>query len=60
MKRPEHLTADDLWRLLGYYANEVGFAEGVLFTDNQYVVLAADQWYDEMGENFLEESSVVK
>ena len=45
MKRPEHLSADDLWELLGEYANDVGQAEGVLFTNNEYVRLAADQYY---------------
>lgn len=59
MTRPEHLTADDLWRLIGYYANQVGDAEGVLFTDNQYVTLAANQWYDEMPNDYLNDGTVV-
>lgn len=60
MNRPEQLTADDLWRLLGYYATVVGYAEGILFTDNQYVVLAADQWSDEMLDEYLDDDTVVK
>lgn len=60
MKRPEELSADDLWRLLGHYATVVGYSEGVLFSSNRYVVLAADQWGEEMGENFLDEESVAK
>ena len=60
MNRPEHLTADELWRLLGYYATQVAEAEGILFTDNQYVALACDQWYQEMPNAYLEDGTVVK
>lgn len=47
MKRPEELTADHLWTLLGYYTSCVAEAEGVLFSKNYYVNLACDQWYEE-------------
>lgn len=60
MCRPSELSADDLWRLLGCYATTVGCAEGVLFTDNRYVIEAADQWGDEMGHDYLNEDTVVK
>ena len=51
MKRPEQLDADALWLLLGKYANEVGEAEGVLFTRDRDVMLAADQYYKEYLKN---------
>lgn len=60
MSRPSELSADDLWRLLGCYATTVGYAEGVLFTDNRYVIEAAAQWCEEMGDNFLNEDTIVK
>ena len=44
MKRPEELDADTLWQLLGWYASTVVTCEGLLFTDNKFVVLAVDQW----------------
>jgi len=44
MRCPEHLTKDELWRILGEYASDVGDAEGVLFTDNPYVKEACDQY----------------
>ena len=47
MKCPDNLTREDVWRILGEYANDVGFAEGVLFSDNPYVVEACDQFYEE-------------
>jgi hypothetical protein len=47
MKRPENLSADDLWKLLGEFANDVAMAEGNLFTDNAYVYQAANQYYFE-------------
>lgn len=49
MKRPEELSADYLWRLLGEYASTVGDAEGVLFTDDKWVIMACDQYEEEHG-----------
>jgi hypothetical protein len=46
MKRPEELSADDLWELLGDFANAVAIAEGTLFTDNEYVHEAANQYFE--------------
>ena len=45
VKCPEELTAQQVWEVLAEYANNVGDAEGVLFSSNKYVVLAADQYY---------------
>jgi hypothetical protein len=47
MKRPEQLSADDLWELLGAYASTVGYAEGVLFTRNAFVNEACNQFEEE-------------
>lgn len=47
MKRPEELSADYLWRLLGEYASTVADAEGVLFTDDKWVIMACDQYEKE-------------
>jgi hypothetical protein len=46
MKRPNELSADELWELLGEYANDVAIAEGILFTDNEYVHEAANQYFE--------------
>ena len=49
VKCPEKLTAQQVWEILAEYADDVGRAEGILFSDNEYVILAADQ-YDYQGE----------
>ena len=57
MTRPEELTADMLWELLGEYGSDVGDAEGVrssYFTDNKYVIMAIDQYCDETPKNHME------
>ena len=46
MTRPEELTADMLWELLGEYADAVASCEGILFSNNKYVVMAFDQYYE--------------
>lgn len=50
MKCPENLSREDLWRLLGAYANAVGAAKGVLFTHNPTVLKACAQFESEVGE----------
>lgn len=47
MKRPPKLTANDLWKLLGEYAFDVGECEGVLFTDNPHILEAEKQFREE-------------
>jgi hypothetical protein len=44
MKCPDNLTREDVWRLLGEYASDVGDAEGILFSDDPYVNEACDQY----------------
>ena len=56
IKRPEELDADTLWKLLGWYADGVGQCEGVYFTSNKYVLMAADQWVDKYGSSSYEEA----
>ena len=56
--RPKELDADTLWTLLAWYANRVGYCEGILFTDNKHVVLAADQWVDTYGVDACEDEDL--
>jgi len=54
--RPDQLTADDLWDILGEYAYEVGEANGVLFSDNEWVRLAWARHQDARGSDDQEEA----
>jgi hypothetical protein len=47
MKCPDNLTREDVWRILGEYANSVGISEGILFTDDPYVHEALRQFEEE-------------
>lgn len=40
---PPELTAQDVWDILADYVDDVSFAEGVLFSENEYVELAFNQ-----------------
>jgi len=45
---PEKITREMLWQLLGDYALTVALQEGVFFTENPYVLLAAKHRKGEM------------
>lgn len=55
MKRPEELSADYLWFLLGAYATKVGDEEGCLFTEHKWVWMAHEQYLEKRNKetNFL-------
>jgi hypothetical protein len=51
---PTELTKEDLWHLLGWYAAQVGDAEGILFTSNKFVLEAVDE-FDSLEDKRLPE-----
>ena len=51
MKCPNELTREEVWALLGEYASDVGMANGILFSDNRYVEMAADQYDEDVSDD---------
>lgn len=44
IKCPDELTREKVWEVLAEYAFDVASANGILFTDEQYIYTACDQF----------------